>query len=249
MLVEVIVNSYWRLLRARRVETSALRLGIQALKQRNQCNPAPRSDDDDALAVFFTDRDDNMRNLDRYNTNIERSYFRAVETLRKVQNDRLREERRNAPRRRKLASFRRARQQLPNPQNPTSRICPTQTIPTSGSSTSSVPKIATLHSTPNPTRPNSTVHNKPTPDKASRDCKGAKRNITATDKLNDLQLSPRSDLRRAPTRLPNNLAIHLDRNSLRVNPEPFQQPGYRQPARHGPALAIDRDLDGLTPFF
>ncbi len=97
MLVEVIVNSYWRLLRARRVETSALRLGIQALKQRNQCNPAPRSDDDDALAVFFTDRDDNMRNLDRYNTNIERSYFRAVETLRKVQNDRFREERRNAP--------------------------------------------------------------------------------------------------------------------------------------------------------
>ena len=33
MLVEVIVNSYWRLLRARRVEgTSALRLGIQALE-------------------------------------------------------------------------------------------------------------------------------------------------------------------------------------------------------------------------
>ena len=44
-------------------------------------------------------------------------------------------------------------------------------------------------------------------------------------------------------RLPNNLAIHLDRNSLRVDPEPIQQPGYRQPARHGPALAIDRDLD------
>jgi hypothetical protein len=102
MLVEVIVNSYWRLLRARRVETSALRLGVQALKQRNDRNPAPRSDDDDALAVFFTDRDDNLRNLDRYNTNIERSYFRAVETLRKVQNDRLREERRNAPPKEKI---------------------------------------------------------------------------------------------------------------------------------------------------
>ena len=80
MLVEVIVNSYWRLLRARRVETSVLRLGIQALKQRNERNPAPRGDDDDALAVFFTDRDDNLRNLDRYATNIERSYLRAVET-------------------------------------------------------------------------------------------------------------------------------------------------------------------------
>ena len=41
MLVEVIVNSYWRLLRARRVETSALRLGIQALKQRNRVQPRP----------------------------------------------------------------------------------------------------------------------------------------------------------------------------------------------------------------
>jgi hypothetical protein len=61
MLVEVIVNSYWRLLRARRVETSALRLGIQALKQRNERNPAPRSDDDDALAVFFTDRDEHAQ--------------------------------------------------------------------------------------------------------------------------------------------------------------------------------------------
>jgi hypothetical protein len=97
MLVEVVVNSYWRLLRARRVEASALRLGIQALKQRNGGNPAPRSDDDDALAVFFTGRDENLRHMERYNTNIERSYYRAIETLRKVQNDRIREERRNAP--------------------------------------------------------------------------------------------------------------------------------------------------------
>jgi hypothetical protein len=94
MLVDVLANSYWRLLRARRVETSTMKLGIQALKQRNGINPAPSNKDDDALAVFFTDDNDNMRNQERYHGTIERSYFRAVETLRKVQNDRLRGERR-----------------------------------------------------------------------------------------------------------------------------------------------------------
>jgi hypothetical protein len=88
LLVDVVANSYWRLLRARRVETSTMKLGIQALKQRNGINPAPNSKDDDALAVFFTDDHDNMRNQERYHRTIERSYFRAVETLRKVQNDR-----------------------------------------------------------------------------------------------------------------------------------------------------------------
>jgi hypothetical protein len=96
MLVDVVANSYWRLLRARRVETSTMKLGIQALKQRNGINPAPNSKDDDALAVFFTDDNDNMRNQERYHGTIERSYFRAVETLRKVQNDRIRQERRTA---------------------------------------------------------------------------------------------------------------------------------------------------------
>jgi hypothetical protein len=94
MLVDVVANSYWRLLRARRVETSTMKLGIQALKQRNDLNPAPSNKDDDALAVFFTDDNDNMRHQERYHGTIERSYFRAVETLRKVQIDRLREERR-----------------------------------------------------------------------------------------------------------------------------------------------------------
>jgi hypothetical protein len=71
-----------------------MKLGIQALKQRNGLSPAPNPNDDDALAVFFTDENDNMRNQERYHGTIERSYYRAVETLRKVQNDRLREERR-----------------------------------------------------------------------------------------------------------------------------------------------------------
>lgn len=96
LLVDLITNSYWRLLRARRVETATMKLGIEALKKRHGLDPAPDRTDDDALAAFFTDEHDTMRKQERYHGTIERAYFRAVETLRKVQNDRIREERRSA---------------------------------------------------------------------------------------------------------------------------------------------------------
>src|SRR5919107_1781467 len=51
-LVEVIANSYWRMPRARLVETSTMTLGIRALKKRNNFNPDPREDDDMALAAI-----------------------------------------------------------------------------------------------------------------------------------------------------------------------------------------------------
>jgi hypothetical protein len=40
-LVETIANSYWRLLRARRVETAALDMGIRGLKKRHNASLAP----------------------------------------------------------------------------------------------------------------------------------------------------------------------------------------------------------------
>ena len=93
-LVEVIANSYWRLLRARRAETAALDLEIRGLKRRNKAkSEAPNPDDDEALAVVIATKDDTMRNIERHQSKIERAYFQAVETLRKVQKDRLREER------------------------------------------------------------------------------------------------------------------------------------------------------------
>lgn len=97
MLVELVVVNYWRLLRARRVEAASFRLHIETIKRRNGKSTLPALDDDAGIAAAFAGPDDTFRNLERYQSGVERSYFRAVETLRKAQNDRRREERRNAP--------------------------------------------------------------------------------------------------------------------------------------------------------
>jgi hypothetical protein len=96
MLVDLVVVNYWRLLRVRRVETAAFNLHVEAIKRGSGKSAALTIDDDEAIAAAFGPHD-TFRNLERYQSAVERSYFRAVETLRKAQNDRLREERRNAP--------------------------------------------------------------------------------------------------------------------------------------------------------
>src|SRR5215218_8291971 len=88
-LVETVVNSYWRLLRVRRVETAAITLGIRGLKKRNDYLIEPRQDDDMAMAVLLNENDDTLLKVERHQTRIERCYFQAIETLRKVQKERL----------------------------------------------------------------------------------------------------------------------------------------------------------------
>jgi hypothetical protein len=92
-LVETVVNSYWRLLRVRRVETATISLGIRGLKKRHNYSVEPRCDDDMAMAVVLNEDEDTLRNIERHQARIESCYFRAIETLRKLQKDRLREER------------------------------------------------------------------------------------------------------------------------------------------------------------
>jgi hypothetical protein len=94
-LVETIANSYWRLLRVRRVETAALDMGIRGLKKKYNASekPLPPEDEDQTVAVVLNDDEDSLLKIERHQTRIERCYFQAIETLRKVQKDRLREER------------------------------------------------------------------------------------------------------------------------------------------------------------
>ena len=94
-LVETVANSYWRLLRIRRVETATFDLGIRGLKKKYNASekPLPPDDEDQTVAVVLNDDEDTLLKIERHTTRIERCYFQAIETLRKVQKDRLREER------------------------------------------------------------------------------------------------------------------------------------------------------------
>jgi len=96
MLVNLIAVNYWRLLRARRIECAALQLQVMEVKNSYGLDDAPSGNDDQALAIAFTEPAGAFRNVERYQTSIERSYHRAVEALRKAQNDRHRRERQQA---------------------------------------------------------------------------------------------------------------------------------------------------------
>ena len=69
-------------------------LHIRAYKRRHGVSAQPSMDDDCGIATAFADPHNGLQNIDRYQITVERAYLRAVETLRKTQNARLRRERR-----------------------------------------------------------------------------------------------------------------------------------------------------------
>jgi hypothetical protein len=92
LLVDQISQQAWRLQRARRVETASFNRFMPALNSTPKFigrNPEPNPiDADDAMATAFHSNSKAFDNLRRYETTIERSYYKAMAELRKLQAER-----------------------------------------------------------------------------------------------------------------------------------------------------------------
>src|SRR6478736_10453613 len=64
MLAELVAVNYWRLLRARRVETAALDLHIRAYKRRHGVRKSPSIDDDCGIATALVDPCNGLEAID-----------------------------------------------------------------------------------------------------------------------------------------------------------------------------------------
>jgi hypothetical protein len=80
MLVDKIAEQAWRLQRARRVETASFKQFILPL--------TTTTDPDEAIATAFHENSKAFDNLRRYETTIERSYYKALTELRNLQTER-----------------------------------------------------------------------------------------------------------------------------------------------------------------
>ncbi len=89
ILVAQIAESAWRLMRVRRVETRTYDNYILVAEKLNaagiaKCSPDP----DDQLTACFHSNSKQFDNIRRYETTIERSYYRAITEIRKLQKER-----------------------------------------------------------------------------------------------------------------------------------------------------------------
>jgi hypothetical protein len=95
MLVDQLVNGYWRMQRAMRLETAMFDQHVQALKSKYGFDTAPRDNDDEAIAVSMCDEENETgyQLWFRYDARAQSTYFRTLAQLRQIQNDRFRRER------------------------------------------------------------------------------------------------------------------------------------------------------------
>jgi hypothetical protein len=95
MLVDQLASAWWRTIRARQCETDMLHMQIETLKHKYPEKPATPLSDRHALACrFVTQPEQDFSKFLRYDAAIERAFYRALNTLEKLQATRLRREER-----------------------------------------------------------------------------------------------------------------------------------------------------------
>ncbi len=91
MLVDKLAQSCWRMMRATAAETGILDNGVRGLQSQMELASLPPGREDEAVAVYLTSEANvNLDRFLRYHAAAERSYYRALEALRRAQNDRRR---------------------------------------------------------------------------------------------------------------------------------------------------------------
>ena len=93
MLVDQLASAWWRTLRVRQIETDMLDLQIRTLNNQYPEKEKTKTTDRQALAVrFVTESEKDFVNFMRYDAQIERAFYRALNTLEKLQSERRRRE-------------------------------------------------------------------------------------------------------------------------------------------------------------
>ena len=83
-----IAQNYWRLLRCRRVETATFENRLATLKDRLQIDPKQPIDNDEGISICMSNEGRDFDTLRRYETTIERAWYRAISQLRAAQKER-----------------------------------------------------------------------------------------------------------------------------------------------------------------
>ena len=87
-----IAQNYWRLLRSRRVETATFENRLDTLKVRLKIDPKAPIDNDKGLSICMSNHAKDFDTIRRYETTIERAWYRAIRELRVAQKQRRQED-------------------------------------------------------------------------------------------------------------------------------------------------------------
>ena len=92
-----IAQNYWRLLRCRRVETATFENRLGTLKDRLKIDPKAAIDNDEGISICMSNHGSDFDTIRRYETTIERAWYRAIRELRAAQKERRENEAGNPP--------------------------------------------------------------------------------------------------------------------------------------------------------